>query len=38
MRFDLTDFAAFDLHILKRPGAEEDYDDDLRTEAARQFA
>ena len=38
MRFDLTDFAAFDLHILKRPGAEEDYDDDLRAEAARQFS
>ncbi|SPF81777.1 mannonate dehydratase [Pseudoprimorskyibacter insulae] len=38
MRFDLTDFAAFDLHILKRPGAEEDFDDALRAAAAERFA
>ncbi len=38
MRFDLTDFAAFDLHILKRPGVEQDYDADLRAAAAERFA
>lgn len=34
MRFDLIDFAAFDLHILARPGAAQDYDPQV-TEAAR---
>ncbi|ETA50077.1 mannonate dehydratase [Ponticoccus alexandrii] len=38
MRFDLVDFATFDLHILARPGATEDYDEALRDEAARRFA
>ncbi|MSU90721.1 mannonate dehydratase [Rhodobacteraceae bacterium 2CG4] len=38
MRFDLTDFAAFDLHILERPGAADDYDDALRAAAAERFA
>ncbi|MDP2740378.1 MAG: mannonate dehydratase [Pseudorhodobacter sp.] len=38
MRFDLTDFAAFDLHILARPGAADDYDDALCDAAARRFA
>lgn len=38
MRFDLTDFAAFDLHILKRPDAKADYPDWLVEEAARRFA
>ncbi|MBS8225715.1 mannonate dehydratase [Vannielia litorea] len=38
MRFDLTDFAAFDLHILARTAAAEDYDDALRDAAARRFA
>ena len=38
MRFDLTDFAAFDLHVLQRPDAAGDYDEDLREEAARRFA
>ncbi|MQB19907.1 mannonate dehydratase [Agrobacterium tumefaciens] len=38
MRFDLTDFAAFDIHILKRPNAAADYPDWLVDEAARRFA
>ena len=38
MRFDLTDFVAFDLHILKRRGAEADYDDALKEAATRRFA
>lgn len=35
MRFDLVDFAAFDLFILKREGAAEDFGEEL-TEAARK--
>lgn len=38
MRFDLADFAAFDIHILARPGAAEDFPEPLRDEAARRFA
>lgn len=38
MRFDLTDFAAFDIHILERPGAAEDFPEDVRDAAARRFA
>ncbi len=38
MRFDLVDFAAFDLHILARPGAVDDYDDTLRDAAAARHA
>ena len=34
MRFDLVDFAAFDIHILARPGAAGDFADELREEAA----
>ena len=37
MRFDYPDFAAFDIHILARPGAAEDYPEALREEAARRF-
>jgi mannonate dehydratase len=37
MRFDLVDFAAFDIHILKRPEAAADYPDWLTEEAARRF-
>lgn len=38
MRFDLADFAAFDIHILARPDAAEDFPEALRDEAARRFA
>lgn len=38
MRFDHTDFAAFDIHILQRPGAGHDFPDEVREEAARRFA
>ena len=38
MRFDLADFAAFDIHILERPGAAEDFPEDIRDAAARRFA
>lgn len=38
MRFDLTDFAAFDLHILERSGAATDYDEALKDAAGKRFA
>jgi mannonate dehydratase len=38
MRFDLVEFVAFDLHILKRPNAAEDYPETLREDAARRFS
>ncbi len=38
MRFDLTDFTAFDIHILKRPGAADDYPERLQDEAAKRFS
>jgi mannonate dehydratase len=37
MRFDLARFAAFELHILERPGAERDYSPGIRTAARRAF-
>lgn len=37
MRFDLVDFAAFDIHILKRPGAREDFSPAIVEEAERRF-
>lgn len=37
MRFDMADFAAFDLYILQRPAAVEDYSQDLRDLAAQRF-
>ncbi|MEM6460939.1 MAG: mannonate dehydratase [Pseudomonadota bacterium] len=37
MRFDLVDFAAFDIYILGRKSASEDYDDDVE-DAARSRA
>ncbi|MCV0394026.1 MAG: mannonate dehydratase [Rhizobiaceae bacterium] len=38
MRFDLFDFAAFDIHILKRRNAAEDFTDAVAGEAGRRFA
>ncbi len=38
MRFDLTDFAAFDIHILARRGAAEDFPAEVAEAAARRFA
>ncbi|WP_299701380.1 mannonate dehydratase [uncultured Tateyamaria sp.] len=38
MLFDLADFAAFDLFILKRPGALDDYSDVVRASATEAFA
>ena len=37
MRFDINDFAVFDIHILKRKGAAGDFAEDVRAEAARRF-
>lgn len=38
MRFDLIDFAAFDIHILKRKGAAEGFDAEVVEAAAERFA
>ena len=38
MRFDINDFAAFDIHILERPGAPADYTNAIADEAARRYA
>lgn len=38
MRFDINDFAAFDIHILKRPGAASDYTNAIADEAERRFS
>lgn len=38
MRFDLIDFVAFDIHILKRPEASADYPEALIEQAAQRFA
>lgn len=37
LRFELEAAAVFDLHILRRPGAEADYTPDMRDRAARRF-
>ena len=37
MRFDYADFAAFDIHILQRSGAEHDFAEEVRAEAGRRF-
>lgn len=38
MRFDINDFAAFDIYILKRPGAAADYTNAIADEAGRRVA
>ncbi|TWF59255.1 mannonate dehydratase [Neorhizobium alkalisoli] len=38
MRFDLVDFVAFDIHVLKRPGAAENYEPALVEKARRRFS
>ena len=38
MRFDLIDFAAFDIHILARHSAAEDFPEDVVEAAAKRFA
>ena len=38
MRFDFADFAAFDIHILARPGAAESFPPELVELAAQRFA
>lgn len=38
MRFDLVDFAAFDLFVLARKGAPADYCEDLKSRAKARFA
>ncbi len=38
MRFDYVDFAAFDIHILARRGAAEDFPPEISIEAGRRFA
>ncbi|WP_282603135.1 mannonate dehydratase [Paracoccus sp. PARArs4] len=38
MRFDLIDFAAFDIHILQREGAADAFPEGVADQAARRFA
>ncbi|MCW5721141.1 MAG: mannonate dehydratase [Devosia sp.] len=38
MRFDINDFAAFDIHILERPGAGADYTNAIADEAGRRVS
>lgn len=38
MRFDLIDFAAFDIHILERSGAREDFPAEIAEQADERFA
>ncbi|HEY0034249.1 MAG TPA: mannonate dehydratase, partial [Devosia sp.] len=38
MRFDINDFAAFDIHVLERPGAATDYTNAIADKAAQRFA
>lgn len=38
MRFDLVDFAAFDLFILKRAGAQHDFPEEIVESATQRFA
>ncbi|MFA6439706.1 MAG: mannonate dehydratase [Bacteriovoracaceae bacterium] len=38
LRFSLTDLALFDLYILRRKGAENDYPETIKTKAAKRFS
>ena len=38
LRFEMTDFVAYDLFILERPGAEQDYTADVLERAGQRFA
>ena len=38
MRFDIVDFAVFDIHLLGRPGAAESYDADTLRAAGQRFS
>jgi mannonate dehydratase len=38
MRFDINDFAVFDIHLLERPGAQADFSNAVVDEAARRHA
>ena len=38
MRFDINDFAVFDIHLLQRPGAGRDYTNAIADEAARRYS
>jgi mannonate dehydratase len=38
MRFDIADFAAFDIHLLQRPGAARDFAPEVVEAAARRIA
>jgi len=38
MRYDFADFAAFDIHILGRKGAANDFPEDIAEEAAKRFS
>ncbi|WP_323845715.1 mannonate dehydratase [Microbulbifer magnicolonia] len=37
LRFEMADFAAYDIHVLRRAGAEADYDPDVLKKANRRF-
>lgn len=38
MRFDLIEFAAFDIHLLKRPGADKAFPPEIVAQAEKRFA
>ena len=38
MRFDFIDYAAFDIHILERPGAIQDFPEEVADAAVKRFA
>jgi mannonate dehydratase len=37
LRFEMVDFAAYDLHVLQRPGAEQSYSSDIAEQAKIRF-